>query len=233
MATTLRQYTNEARAKSLSGNNDLTITIQQLNLADEIVDLYCADKIRPSINAPFYDDESVLTATFNNNIVTLTSTDNLKTNYLKYTNLRIIESATNSEEGLEFPVLNSNGLVLKIDNSSLTGSKTVILYQLGKFPRFGDTESTDNNVYKTIPELVRQASTYQAWYIAEHPELFDNSTELSEYQSESIGRGGQYSYSKGNIDLLQYQSKSDYYTNVFLSPIAKQLLAKFKIQSLI
>jgi hypothetical protein len=231
--TTLRQYTNEARVQSLAHDNTLIVNEAQLNLAEELVDLYCADKIRPSINAPFYDDESILTATFNGNTVTLTSTDQLETNYLKYTNLRIIESANASEEGLEFPVLNSNNTTLTIDNSTLTGSKTVILYQLGKFPRFGDTENTDTNVYKTIPEAVRQASTFQALYIVNNPSLFDNSQELSEYQSESIGRGGQYSYSKGNIDLLQYHARSDYYTNRFLCPQAKQLLAKFSIQNLI
>jgi hypothetical protein len=231
--TTLRQYTNQTRVRSLSGDNTLVVTDAQLNLAEEIVDLYCADKIRPSVNAPFYDDESILTATFEGNTVTLTSTDSLETNYLKYTNIKILESATSSEEGNIYPVLNSNGLVLTIDNSSLIGSKTILLFQLAKFPRFGDTENTDTNVYKNIPEAVRQASTYQAWYIVEHPELFDNSLELTEYQSESIGRGGQYSYSKGNIDLLQYQAKSDYYTNRFLAPQAKQLLAKFSIQNLI
>jgi hypothetical protein len=231
MATTLRQYTNQERVRSLANDNTLTPTIQQLNLAEELVDLYCADKIRPSTNAPFYDDESILTATFANNNVTLTSTDQLETNYLKFTNLRILEGAS-GEEGLEFPVLNSNNLTLTIDNSTLTGSKTVLIYQLGKFPRFGDTETADNNIYKTIPQAVRQASTYQVWYILEHPELFDNSVELEEYQSESIGRGGQYSYSKGNVDLLQYQAKSDYYSNRFLCHQAKQLLAKYHIQNL-
>jgi hypothetical protein len=231
--TTLRQYTNQDRVRSLANNNTLTVTEQQLNLAEELVDLFCGDKIRPSVNAPFYDDESILEANFNNNTVNLTSTDNLPTNYLKYTNLRIIESGDTTEESLEFPILKNTNLTLTVDNSTLTGNKTVLLYQLGKFPRFGDTESTEDVIYKTIPEAIRQASTYQAWYIVEHPELFDNSQILNEYESESIGRGGQYSYNKANIDLLQYQSRSTYYTNTFLCPQAKQLLAKYSIQNLI
>lgn len=231
--TTLRQYTNQTRVQSLADDNTLSVSFGQLNLAEELVDLFCYDKIRPSINAPFYDDESILTANFNNNTVTLTSTDQLEANYLKYTNLRIIESSDTGEEGLEFPVLSSNNITLTIDNSELSGNKTVILYQLGKFPRLGDTESTDTNVYKTIPEAIRQAATFQALYIVKHPELFDNTQELNEYQSESIGRGGQYSYSKGSVDLLEYRARSDYYTNRFLCSQAKQLLAKYSIQGLI
>lgn len=230
--TTLRQYTNEARVQALADNTDLAVRIDQLNLAEELVDLYCADRINPSINAPFYDDESFVTANFTNNTVVLTSTDSLETNYLKYTNLKIIESSDTTEEGLLFPVLNSNNLTLTIDGSSLNGAKTVLVQQLGKFPRVGDTEKTDSKVFKFIPNEVSQASTYQALYIIEHPEIFENSDVINEYESESIGRGGQYSYSKGNIDLLEYQSKSDYYTNRFLSPRAKALLAKFSIQTL-
>lgn len=236
MATSNRQYTNQNRVRSLSGNNTLSITTAQLDIAEEIVDLYCGDYSYPSVKAPFYEETSILTASFSSNVVTLASTENLETNYLKYTNIQIIESTDNTEEGYIYPVLSSTGLTLTIDNAdTLTGSKTIKLFQLGKFPRVGDCELDDDNnkYFKWVPQEVSQAATYQAWYIIENPELFDNSEDYNNFMSESIGANGQYSYSIGSSDYLKFVAQADYYTTKYLSPTAKQLLSKYSRQALI
>jgi hypothetical protein len=228
MSTSLRQYTNQARVQSVSNDPDLAVTDYAINLAEEMIDAYCADYIRPSTSARFYDTDSYVDALFTGNTVTLTSQDSLETNYLKYC---VVETY---EDGNIYPILNSHNLTLTLDNAdSETGTKQVKIYQLSKFPRVGDTVIKDNTeVLKTIPQAIRQASSYQAWFIINRPDLFENSTEISLYNSESIGRGGQYSYTGGSPEQMQFLLQKDTVLSRLLSPEAKILLQKYKIQNL-
>jgi hypothetical protein len=235
MATSLRQYTNLARVQSLAGDDSLFATPQQINLAEEMVDAYCAEYIRPSTSARFYDTESFVEAIFDGNNVTILATDeSLETNYLKYCVLEIVESATPEEESRLFPIVNSHNFNLVIDNGSeLTGQKTVKIYQLSKFPRLGDTVMDyDAKVMKTIPQDIRQAATYQAWFIINRPDLFDNSEEISIYNSESISRGGAHSYTGGSPAQMEYLMQKNTLLGRMISAEAKILLQKYSIQNL-
>lgn len=72
------------------------------------------------------------------------------------------------------------------------------IYQLAKFPRFRDAYvSRDGDAYyKTIPEVVKEATAAQAQFIVANPTMFDGSSGGSmDMQSERIG---DYSYSRGN-----------------------------------
>jgi hypothetical protein len=228
MPTSLRQYTNEARVRSVSDTPYLVVSDYAINLAEEMVDAYCADYIRPSTSAPFYDVESFLSGTFNENTLTINSTDTLETNYLKYCVVEV------EDTGNIYPVINSNNAVLTLDNaSSEAGVKDIKIFQLGKFPRLGDTAIDDNTIVrKTIPQAIRQASSYQAWFIINRPDLFTNSNEISLYNSESIGRGGQYSYTGGSPAQMQFLLQKDTVLSRLLSSEAKILLQKYKIQNL-
>lgn len=228
MATSLRQYTNPARVKSVANDESLVVTDYIINLAEEMVDAYCADYIRPSTSAPFYDVDSFLPAVFTGNSVVIQSTDTLETNYLKYCVVEI------EDTGTIYPILNSNNLTLTLDNAeNESGLKDVKIYQLSKFPRLGDTVIEDNTIVrKTIPQAIRQAASYQAWFIVNRPDLFDNSTEISLYNSESIGRGGQYSYTGGSAEQMQFLLQKETVLGRLLSPEAKILLQKYKIQGL-
>ena len=232
----LRQYTNQARVRVLADDATLVVTDEILNKAEELIDLYCADFILPSLKAPFYSTESFLQATFtagSSNVV-LTSPETLETNYLKYNTVQILESTTETEVGLIFPVLNSANLTIKIDTDTLTtGTKTINLFQLGKFPRVCDTELAQNIYYKIIPPEVGQAATYQAWYITKHPELFDGSEVTGLLQSESIGKSGAYSYTNASGKDLASTVSTTVLFERLLVPQVKQLLAKYKVQTLI
>lgn len=228
MAISLRQYTNQARVRSIANDEVLVVNDHTINLAEELVDSYCAEYIRPSTSAPFYDLESYVQAVFNNNTVTITSTDTLETNYLQYCVIEIMDT------GDIYPVINSNNLVLTIANADgITGTYDIRIFQLGKFPRFGDVAIEDNSIVrKVIPQAVRQAASYQAWFIVNRPDLFTNSFDTGFFSSESIGRGGQYSYTNGSPEQMQFLLQKEVMLNRLMSPEAKIMLQKYKIQNL-
>jgi len=229
-----RQYTNETRVRELANENTLLVPETILCQAEELIDLYCADFILPSLKAPFYNVESILEANFTteSDIVNLSSTEDLETNYLKYCNIQILESDTESEVGQIFPVINSANLTIKISTDSLTaGTKTIKLFQMGKFPRVCDVELSNNYYYKVIPVNVSQACTYQAMFMVQQPELFDGSESVGLLASESISANGAYSYSTGNGDNVRALSNA--MLERMIAPQAKQLLVKYKVQTLL
>lgn len=229
----LRQYTNQAIIRSLADDDTLTFTDAELNLAEELIDTYCAEYIQPSLKAPFYNVESYLDATFSGNTVTVTSTDTLEANYLKFCNIEIVDSANADEVGTQYAVVSSNNLILTLDSSvSLTGSKKIRLYQLGKFPRVADCDQSDTEFFKRVPPAIRQAASYQAWFIKERPDLFENNHEIDLYNSESIGRGGQHSYTGGSPSQMAFLLNAATVLDRMMSPHAKTLLQKYKIQGL-
>lgn len=227
----LRQYTNIENVRNVGNDQNLQVEAWDIDLAEELIDTYCATYIRPSLRAPFYDTESILTATFNstNGTFVLNGNESLETNYLKYTNVEVL-SGVDGEEGLVLPVKNSTNLTISVGNYAelSNGIKTIRLFQLGKFPRIGDCEvNASNEYYKIIPIKVRQAAAYQTLFILQNPALFDNSAS-GEFKSESIGTRGQYSYVR--------EDKANLSPNVqleqMISPQAKKLLLEYRIQQL-
>lgn len=222
-----RQYITTTEINRITGVT-VTASTADINLAEEIIDQNVATHVHPSYLAkfyynPYYGDQG----TFTDTTLTLDTTETIETDYFKYTVIEV--------EGFDLiPVTSSSSKVLSFDTvTGLAGTHDFTIYQLGKFPRFGECEfigSSSDKVRKRIPFDIKQAVAYQVQFIVENPNLFNGTHSVDDLKSEAIGAMGNHSYTKG--DVKGQNGNADVQLAKITDPRAYALLSKYKPQLL-
>lgn len=193
-----RGYLSQAE---LAEYADITITNtteadDQISMAEELIDEYVGFQDK------FIDYEiRGLISSGGTNSLTMESThqNNMQLNYLRGCWFEIIGG---SGEGLRRKITTQTYAgVLTLESALTTSADTTSYYriwQLGKFPRFCDTQfdsaHSTQQYYKSIPEKVRRATAAQVEYMINMGATFFSSDKLN-MKSERIG---DYMYDRGD-----------------------------------
>lgn len=212
--TSRRGYVSQGEVSQLTGT---TITDDDnINKAEEMIDAYVGPQDK-------YMDNEITGLAAAGASTSLTLETSQQNSYdVDYFKLCEIEIMGGTGEGQRRKITGSSKAgVLTVDTAWIINPSTdsfYRIYQLGKFPRIGDTKSytkgSTTTFYKGIPEVVKRAVAAQVEYIVEMGAAFF-AGDKSEMESESVG---DYSYSKG-------QNVSNLYK--LISPKAKTLLKGF------
>lgn len=190
-----RQYITKASLASVMPTTYNSVTDEQINLAEEIIDSVVYTEI-DNVLAPFIQNSKIYKGTCTSTTITISELAGSDTNKYTYTSISIMSGA---KKGTVANVLSSDGGVLTIEEvSGLTGEVVVSLSQVGKFPRVCDTTKFEGGVYKLIPLDIEQAVKLQTKFIYEQMQNNNNIfTMAGVYESESIGTNYSYQLGRG------------------------------------
>jgi len=200
ITSSLRQYFTLDKAYSAEDK-------ELINLSELIIDNYLPVFLNSSIFSKSYQLETVYTD------ITITDTDILTLNNQSTTYRKnmfqygIVEVLSGKYLGLKIPVNESDDNVLSLNLSENISFSNIKIYQLGKFPIYGDFR----NGFKTVPEVIRESVYLQFNYLKENKKFLNRIKYTSETQSTNS-----YSYNlgSGNSNL----------NNLQIAPKAKMLL---------
>lgn len=185
---TLRRYLTTANLNELT-----TPTLEQVKLAEELIDSYVAfigKHVRPT-----YD--GIATSGTTTKLID-TSNDSHLSFGDDYFNYCVLEILTGTNEGEIRSIISSNRdeksvTVSEAFDDPIDNTSVYRIYQLGKFPRAKDVHIETDTYYKSIPRIVREAVMAQVDYIQSLGiEYFTG--DKSDVVSESID---DYSYQLG------------------------------------
>lgn len=214
-----RQYTNIAKINGFIGQ-EYTVTDQLIDQAESLVDSIVYNEAFPPLskhyNITVYGEETFTTDGANSTVTISTGT--YPTDYFRYCVVELLS------DGAILPVVASVNSTLTVEGS-VNGSQEFKVYQLGKFPRYMDTQ-THNSVktYKSIPADVQEAVAWQVKFIIDEGNKKDGVFDGEGIIRETIGEN--YSYEKGNTA----GDTSSQSTLRLLAPRVKTLLKRYILQ---
>lgn len=218
MATSRRNYLTIAELEEFA---DIAVidsdeALDQISMSEELIDAYVGPQ-QSFIQETIYGKaQSGSTTSF---VLDSVHQNNYQTDYLVGCMVEFI-GGTGAGQRVRITANNATGTVTMETVTTAPNSTTAYkIYQVGKFPRFGDvwynSGETPSKHYKSIPEAIKRATAAQVEYIIQMGGSFF-ATDDSNKASETIG---DYSYSNiegsGTVDRL-------------IAPKAKSLLRGIK-----
>ncbi len=194
MSKSRRDYITIAQVTTFAG---ITPTLEEISQAEELIDQYVGFQCK-SMEGTAHGQ---ITAVSNSNKTFADTNSNTQLyvtdNFFSFGRIEIIGGTGIGQSALIVSSSRTDKTVTIDTAFSTTPDTTSVfkIYQLGKFPRDKDTYVSAAQVYyKSIPELVRDATAAQVAYMDAMGDSFF-AQDGSDKDSESMGN---YSYSKGS-----------------------------------
>lgn len=217
MATSRRNYLTIAELEQFA---DITVldtaeALDQISMAEELIDAYVGPQQSFLQEAIYGKAQSGTTTSF---VLDSVHQNNYNTDYLVGCIVEFI-GGTGAGQRVRITANNATGTVTTETMTAPNSTSAYKIYQLGKFPRYGDSWYNSNETppkyYKAIIEAVKRATAAQVEYVIQMGGSFFGSDD-SNKASETIG---DYSYTNiegsGTVDRL-------------IAPKAKSLLRGIK-----
>lgn len=140
---------------------------------DNIIGIFNEGGFRKAFWRPEFVGSVVITAT----TATLSSSNTTNGYYAR----TVLEILSGDNAGSRIFVDSSVNNVLTFESQTIAGTFDCRIYQLAKAPFLVDSQSYNNNIYKTISEDIKQAVAYQYQFRLKNKNILDSNFATKKY----------------------------------------------------